>query len=69
MAMAKPSPSAPMRLATGTRQFSNVTVVVGWLFQPSLRSLLPKARPGLPFSTAMHEMPLGPAPPVRAITR
>lgn len=31
-------------------------------------SFLPKLRPGVPFSTTMHEMPLGPGPPVRHMT-
>ncbi|MNT98743.1 hypothetical protein D3C72_2413950 [compost metagenome] len=56
-----------MRLATGTRQFSKMTADVGWLFQPSLCSCLPKDRPGVPFSTTMQEMPLGPGSPVRTM--
>ena len=60
IAILKPSPSAPSRLATGTRQFSNITIAVGWLFQPSFFSLRPKERPGVPFSTRMQEMPLAP---------
>ena len=68
IAILKPSPSAPSRLATGTRQFSKITIAVGWLFQPSFCSFLPKDRPGVPFSTTRQEMPLGPGPPVRSIT-
>ena len=67
MAMRKPSPSAPMRLATGTRQSSKITSAVGWLFQPILRSFLPKERPGVPFSTTRQEMPFGPSSPVRTM--
>ena len=68
MAILKPWPSAPTRLATGTRQFSKFTMAVGWLFQPSFFSGAPNDRPGVPFSTTMQEMPRGPASPVRAIT-
>ena len=57
-----------MRFETGTRQFSKLTMAVGWLFQPSFFSGAPKERPGVPFSTTMQEMPRGPASPVRAIT-
>ena len=57
-----------MRFATGTRQFSNMTMAVGCVFQPSFFSCAPKERPGVPFSTTMQEMPRGPASPVRAIT-
>ncbi len=67
MAILKPSPSWPSRLATGTRHSSNSTAEVGWLFQPSLRSCLPKLRPGVPFSTTMQEIPDGPLPPVRTM--
>ena len=42
IAIAKPSPSAPRRLATGTRQSSKITIAVGWVFQPSFFSCLPK---------------------------
>src|SRR3546814_15162635 len=47
MAKRKPAPSAPRRLATGTRAPSKITAVVGWLFQPSFLSFLPKERPGV----------------------
>ncbi len=68
MAILKPWPSAPMRLATGTRQFSNMTMAVGCVFQPSFFSGAPNDSPGAPFSTTMQEMPREPAAPVRAIT-
>ena len=67
MAIRKPSPSLPMRLAAGTRQSSKITAAVGWLFQPIFFSRLPKERPGAPFSTTMQEMPSGPSPPVRTM--
>ena len=60
MAILKPWPSGPSRLATGTLQFSKITAAVGWLFQPSFCSCLPKDMPGVPFSTTRVEMP--PAP-------
>ena len=37
-----------------------ITAAVGWVFQPSFFSFLPKDRPGVPFSTTRHEMPLRP---------
>ena len=61
MAILKPSPSAPMRLATGTRQSSNITMAVGCECQPIFFSGAAEARPGVPFSTRKHEMPRGPA--------
>jgi len=64
-AILNPSPSLPTRFSAGTRQLSNVTIAVGCDFQPSFFSWAPNDRPGVPFSTAMQEMPLGPAPPVR----
>ena len=67
MAKRNPSPSAPSRFATGTRQSAKVTVLVGWLFQPSLRSGAPKDRPGVDFSTTTQEMPRGASSPVRSI--
>ena len=66
MAILKPWPSAPMRLATGTRQFSKITIAVGWVFQPSFFSCLPNDRPGVPFSTTRQEMPPAPSSPVRS---
>jgi hypothetical protein len=35
MAILKPSPSLPTRLAAGTTQFSMITMLVGCEFQPS----------------------------------
>ena len=68
-AILKPSPSAPSRLATGTRQSSTISIAVGWLCQPSLRSGAPKLRPGVPSSMTRHEMPAAPSPPVRTMQR
>ena len=68
MAILKPWPSGPSRLATGTRQFSKITAAVGWLFQPSFCSCLPNDRPGVPLSTTSVETPPAPGPPVRSIT-
>ncbi len=67
MAMEKPCPSRPMRLATGTRQLSKITMAFGCDFQPSFFSLAPNDRPGVPFSTTRQEIPLGPVPPVRTM--
>ncbi len=67
MAILKPSPSSPRRFATGTTQSSKITIAVGWLFQPSFFSCLPKLRPGVPFSMTSVEMPFGPSPPVRTM--
>ena len=61
MAIVKPWPSAPIKFSTGTRQSSKVMIRVGCEFQPTFFSFLPNDRPGVPFSTRMHEMPLGPA--------
>ena len=68
MAILKPSPSAPSRFATGTRAPSKITMAVGWLFQPSFCSCLPKESPGVSLGTTRVEMPLAPAPPVRHMT-
>ena len=67
MAILKPSPSAAIRFATGTRQSLKVTIVVGWLCQPSFFSRRPKLSPGVPSSTMTHEMPPAPAAPVRTM--
>ena len=69
MAILKPSPSAPTRLAAGTRTPSMITWRVGWACQPIFFSLAPKLRPGVPLSTMKAEMPLAPPSPVRAMTR
>mmetsp|Transcript_13273 Transcript_13273/g.33852 ORF Transcript_13273/g.33852 Transcript_13273/m.33852 type:complete len:250 (+) Transcript_13273:562-1311(+) len=68
MAILNPAPSSPSRLSSGTRQFSMTTSRVGWQFHPNLRSFLPKLSPGASFGTRMHEMPRGPALPVRHMT-
>ena len=41
IAILKPSPSWPSRLAAGTRTWSKLMVRVGWLFQPIFSSFLP----------------------------
>ena len=68
MAMAKPSPSAPSRLAAGTFTWSKLMMRVGWLFQPIFSSFLPYTIPGKFAGTAKAEMPAAPSPPVRAMT-
>ena len=68
MAKRNPSPSAPTRLATGTRALSKITWAVGLAFHPSLRSGAPKLTPGVSLSITRQEMPLGPSSPVRTIT-
>ena len=68
MAILKPSPSAPSRLATGTRASSKVIMAVGWLCQPSFFSCAPKERPAVSLGTTRVEMPAGPSSPVRHIT-
>lgn len=67
MAMRNPSPSAPTRLCAGTRQSSKITAAVGWLCQPSFLSCAPNESPGVSLSTTMHDMPRGPASPVRTM--
>ena len=67
IAILKPSPSAPMRFAIGTRHWSNITIAVGCDFQPSFCSGAPYDSPGVPFSTTRHEMPRGPPSPVRTM--
>ncbi len=68
MAMPKPSPSSPSRLATGTRTLSKITWRVGWAFQPIFFSLAPKDSPGVPAGTTNAVMPWLPVSAVRAIT-
>ena len=68
MAKRKPSPSAPMRFAAGTRQSSKLTIAVGCDFQPIFFSFAPNDRPGVPSSTTMADTPFGPGPPVRTMT-
>ena len=67
MAMRKPSPWPPTRLATGTRTSSKLTWLVGCECQPSLRSCAPKLTPGMSFSITSALMPLGPSSPVRTM--
>ena len=67
MAKRNPSPSAPTRLATGTRQSSKITCAVGLAFQPSFFSGAPNDRPGVPFSTTRQLMPFAPLSAVRTM--
>lgn len=48
MAMLKPLPSDPRRLAAGTLTLSIMTAHVGCAFQPSFSSALPKLNPARP---------------------
>ena len=65
----EPSPSVPRRLSAGVSQASSWTWAVGCAFQPIFFSWAPKERPGEGASTRKAEMPFGPSPPVRAMTR
>ena len=60
IAILKPSPSSPSRLATGTRTSSNITARVGCAFQPILRSLAPNEMPAVSPGTMNAEMPDAP---------
>ena len=62
MAILKPSPSAPMRFATGTRQFSNITAAVGCECQPSFFSCAPNDAAG----SRISDMTLDEGRPVEA---
>ena len=69
MACLNPSPSAPKRLAFGTLQLSKIISVVSEARMPNLFSFLPAAKPGVPRSTTIAEIPFElPASPVRTIT-
>ena len=67
IAILKPWPSGPSRLATGTLQFSKITAAVGWLFQPSFFSCLPNDRPGVPVLDDQRRDAARPRPPVRSM--
>ena len=57
MAMLKPLPSEPRRLAAGTLTLSIMTAHVGCAFQPSFSSALPKLNPAMPCQhQAQHEL-------------
>ncbi len=57
MAMLKPLPSGPRRLAAGTLILSIMTAQVGCAFQPSFSSALPKLNPAMPCQhQAQHEL-------------
>ena len=67
IAIRKPSPSPPTRLATGTRTSSKLTWAVGCECQPSFFSCAPKLTPFMSFSMTRQVMPFGPSSPVRTI--
>ena len=62
----KPWPSWPIRFASGTRQSSNTSSEVSDERTPSLSSLRPDRKPGVPRSTTIAEMPFLPA--ARSVT-
>ena len=47
IAIPKPLPSSPRRLAIGTRTLSKMTWRVGWAFHPIFFSFGPNDRPGV----------------------
>ena len=57
IAIPKPLPSSPSRLATGTLTFSKTTWRVGWAFQPIFFSFAPNDRPGVSAGTTKAVMP------------
>ena len=57
--------SAPIRLATGTRQPSNRSSAVSLAHQPVFLSFLATVKPGVPRSITSSEIPPWPGPPVR----
>ena len=60
-------PSAPTRLAAGTRQPENTSSAVGDARMPSLPLMRwPRLKPGMPFSTMNMESSRRPAPATRA---
>src|SRR5437764_15042409 len=65
-AILKPCPSSPRRLDAGMVQSSKISSLVGEECSPILRSVLPKEKPGVPFSTMKQ---LTPAPPLPALVR
>lgn len=69
MAILNPASTGPRTWLAGTRTPSKNTAAVGCEFHPIFFSCAPNERPGAPFSTMRHEMPAGPGPPVRAMTR
>ena len=69
IAILKPMPSAPTRLATGTRTPSRITWRVGCARQPIFFSLAPNESPACRLDQESAEMPDGPPSPVRAMTR
>ncbi len=68
IAIPKPLPSSPRRLAIGTRTLSKITWRVGWAFHPIFFSFGPNDRPGASPGTTMAVMPRFPVSAVRAIT-
>ena len=68
-AIVKPWPSSPTRLSAGTSHPTKISSRIGEACQPIFSSGLPNSNPAQPFSTANAEIPFGPSPPVRAMTR
>ena len=62
IAILKPTPSGPTRLAAGTRTPSMITWRVGWARHPIFFSLAPKLRPGASFS--MRKADIAPGSPL-----
>ena len=65
---ANPEPSAPTRLATGTRHDANPSSAVSEQCQPIFGRARSTVNPAVPFSTTSSEMPAAPGPPVRTAT-
>ena len=66
---AKPRPSSPSRLPTGTRASWNVSGCVSEAFQPTLSYAGSTVNPGVPCGTMIVEMRLRPfSSPVTAVT-
>ncbi len=56
----RPLPSAPIRFSDGTRQPSKTTSEVSLALIPSVFSLRPGRKPGMPFSRMKADIPCGP---------
>ena len=61
IAILKPSPSSPSRLAAGTSQSAKISSTVGEPRMPIFFSSLPTVNPGVPFSTTNALTPREPA--------
>ena len=65
MVWPKPEPSAPTRLAAGTRQSTKDSSAVSEQCQPIFSSVRTTVKPGVSRSITSSEMPSCPGPPVR----